>query len=107
MDKMAIVGDADSIQVFKAGGVDTFGAESSEKVKELIRKLAKEYKIIFLTEEFASELNDFLKRFKEQPYPIILAVPGKNGTNGYGIERLRYEMERALGVDILFSKEDK
>ena len=47
--KMAIVGDGESITVFKAAGVDAFPAEDDGKAREIIRKIAKEYKIIFLT----------------------------------------------------------
>ena len=47
--KIAIIGDGDSITVFKAAGVATFAAENEAKAKELLRRVAKEYKIIFLT----------------------------------------------------------
>ena len=51
--KMAIVGDGDSIMVFKAAGVATFPAEDEKKAREVLRKVAKEYQIIFLTENLA------------------------------------------------------
>ena len=103
MGKMAIVGDGDSIMVFKAAGVAAFPAENENKARELLRKIAKDYQIIFLTEELAKPLSDFLKRFDEQPYPVILSIPSKNGSTGYGDELLKHAMERALGVDILFN----
>ena len=103
MGKMAIVGDGDSIMVFKAAGVAAFSAENESKAREILRKIAKDYQIIFLTEELAKPLADFLKRFDEQPYPVILSVPSKNGSTGYGDELLKSAMERALGVDILFN----
>ncbi|MGN0813997.1 MAG: V-type ATP synthase subunit F [Candidatus Coproplasma sp.] len=101
--KMAIVGDGDSIMVFKAAGVAAFPAENEAKAREVLRKIAKDYKIIFLTEELARNLGEFLKRFDEEPYPVILCIPSKNGSTGYGEEALKSAMERALGVDILFN----
>lgn len=101
--KTAIVGDGDSITVFKAAGVATFPASDEKKAREILRRIAKEYKIIFLTEEFARPLAEFLKRFDEQPYPVVLSIPSKNGSSGYGEELLKGAMERALGVDILFN----
>ena len=101
--KMAIVGDGDSITVFKAAGVATVPAESDVKAREILRKIAKEYKIIFLTEELARPLTEFLKRFDEEPYPVVLSIPSKAGSSGYGTEVLKSAMERALGVDILFN----
>ncbi|MDE6001423.1 MAG: V-type ATP synthase subunit F [Clostridia bacterium] len=101
--KMAIVGDGDSITVFKAAGVNSFPAENEAKAKEVLRKIAKDYQIIFLTEELARPLAEFLKRFDEEPYPVVLSIPSKNGSTGYGDELLKSAMERALGVDILFN----
>ena len=58
----------------------------------------------FLTEELARELGDFLKRFDETPYPVVLVIPSKNGSTGFGAEEIRRASERALGVD-LFSND--
>ena len=102
--KAAIVGNGDGIMVFKAAGVDTFPAESDKKAREVLRKIAKDYQIIFLTEDLATLLGDFLKRFDEAPYPVILTIPSGN-SEGYGMEMLKLAMERALGVDILFNKD--
>ena len=44
-----------------------------------------------------------LKRFDEEPYPVVLSIPSKSGSTGYGEEALKSAMERALGVDILFN----
>ncbi len=101
--KLAIVGDGDSITVFKAAGVATFPAENAERARDTLRRIAKDYQVIFLTEELARGLTDFLKRFDEQPYPVVLSIPSKNGSSGYGIEQMKSAMERALGVDILFN----
>lgn len=100
--KIAIVGDGDSITVFKAVGVSAFAAEDEKKAREILRKIAKEYQIIFLTENLARPLGEFLKRFDEEAYPVVLSVPGADGSTGYGNEILKTAMERALGVDILF-----
>lgn len=102
--KMAIVGGGDSIMVFKAAGVDTFPAEDGKKAREVIRKAARDHSIIFVTEDLAREISDFLKRFDEEPYPVVLVIPSGNGSSGYGDEMLKSAMERALGVDILFNK---
>lgn len=99
--KTAIVGDGDSITVFKAAGVDAFPAENEKQAREILRKIAREYQVIFLTEELAQPLAAFLKRFDESAYPVVLSVPSKNGSSGYGAETLKQALERALGVNIL------
>ena len=103
--KTAIVGNGDSIMVFKAAGVATFPAEDEKKAREILRKIAKEYQIIFLTEDLARPLTEFLKRFDETPYPVVVSIPSGDGGSGYGMEVLKNAMERALGVDNLFHKD--
>lgn len=61
--KMAIVGDGDSIMVFKAAGVAAFPAENEKKARETLRKIAKEYQIIFLTEELARPIIRIFEAF--------------------------------------------
>ena len=92
--KMAIVGDGDSIMVFQAAGV------SALKARDILRKIAKDYEVIFLTEELARPLADFLKRFDETPYPVVLPIPSGKGGAGLGEELVRGAAERALGIDI-------
>lgn len=103
--KTAIVGNGDGIMVFKAAGVATFPVSDEKKAREILRKIAKEYQIIFLTEDLAKPLGEFLKRFDEEPYPVIVSIPSGNQDNGYGMQVLKTAMERALGVDILFHKD--
>ena len=47
------------------------------------------------------------ERMNESAYPVIVPLPGENGSNGYAEGKLKERMERALGVDILFGREDK
>ncbi len=102
--KMAIVGNGDGIMVFKAAGVATFPAENEKKARDVLRKVARDYQIIFLTEDLARNMTEFLKRFDEEPYPVVLSIPSGE-SSGYGMEILKNAMERALGVDILFNKD--
>lgn len=101
--KTAIVGNGDGIMVFKAAGVATFPAENERKARELLRKIAKDYQIIFITEDLARPLTEFLKRFDETPYPVVVSIPSGE-SEGYGMEVLKNAMERALGVDVLFNQ---
>lgn len=107
-NKMAILGEGDSVLAFKAGGVDAFYASDRESAKDILRKLAKEYAIIFITDKLAREMDDLLKKFNASAYPVIIPVPSGDGDGGYAMQKLKERMEKALGVDILFNnREDK
>lgn len=104
-DKMAVVGDKDSIFAFKAVGVSVFGADSADEAKERIRGLVKEgYSVIFITEDLAQKLESFLKRYRTEPYPVIIPIPSGGESTGYAMESIRGDMEKAIGADILFKE---
>ena len=104
--KMAIIGDGDSVLAFKAVGIDAFSVSSPQEAGNLIKTIAKKYNVIFITDVLAKPIDDVLKKYLVSAYPIIIPVPSKAGSNGYGYETLKKDMEKALGVDILFNKEN-
>ena len=104
--KMAIIGDGDSVTAFTAGGIDAYPLSTPEEAGDMIKKLAKVYQIIFITDVLAKETDEIIKRYLTEPYPIILSVPSGAGSNGYGMEGLKKSMDKALGVDILFTNND-
>ena len=97
---MAIIGDGDSILAFKAVGVEAFPVKDVKDAESTLKKLVKDYKIIFVTENIAIGLDAIIKRYLSEPYPIIIPVPGEEGTNGYGLNGIKRAMDKALGVDI-------
>ena len=103
--KMAIIGDGDSTLIFKAVGIDSYSANSVNEFKQILKDIKSDYQIIFITDIFAKESQELISEINSDIYPIVLTVPGKNGNTGYGMENLKKEMERSLGVDILFNND--
>ena len=79
----------------------------SQAARDVLRRVARDHKVIFLTDVFARDLDDLLKRMLQDPYPIVVPIPGDQGSNGYAVDKMKEQMERALGVDVLFNREDK
>ncbi len=100
---MAVVGSAETITVFQAAGVEAFPVTDEKSARETLRRVAHDFPVVFLSEEYAGPLKDLLRRFDEEAYPVVLPIPTGKAA-GYGEEFLRDTMERALGVDILFRK---
>ena len=102
-EKMAVVGDKAAIFAFKAVGVEVFGAENESEAKDTVKKLAAEnYKVIFIAEELAKPLESFLERYRTLPYPAVIPIPTGAKSDGYAMESLKKDMEKAIGADILF-----
>lgn len=102
-DKMAVVGDKDSIFAFKAVGVEVFSAETENEAKERVKALAKEnYKVIFITEDLAEKIEEFLGRYRTKTYPAVIPIPKGGRGTGYAMNSLKRDMDKAIGADILF-----
>lgn len=99
--KIAIVGDSDVVQVFKAIGMDSFPVFNKDEAELKIKEIEKDYAVIYITENYAIELSEVLKRYEQRAYPIIVPIPSANSNTGYGLERIKQNVEKAVGIDIL------
>ena len=104
-DRIGIIGDPDSILAFKAIGVETFGVSTGVEAKAYIKEMTqKKFKVIFVTEKIAMEIEEFLQKYKSMTYPAIIPIPSGEPT-GFGMKGIRRDMEKAIGADILFRKD--
>ena len=42
-----------------------------------------------------------MRDLRERPFPTVTFIPGTRGTRGLGMERLRNNVRKAVGADIL------
>ncbi len=103
MYKIAIIGPREDTLLFMALGFSVSEAKNARQAAGLLHDLAKsgQYATIFITEEFAQEIEQDIARYKDDPLPAITVIPGKNGSNGYGAEAIRQAVIRAAGTDLL------
>ena len=90
---------------FKALGLDTFAAENPAEAGKILRQLTRsseeEYAIIYIEENFATQIQAEINKFKDSPSPAIIVIPGREGSTGVGLAALKAAVERAVGTDIL------
>ena len=90
----------------RAGGMDAYAADTPADAAKLIRKLAAEnVRVMFVTERIYEQIPDVVSQYKTEPFPAIIPVPDSHGTTGAGLRALHANVEKAIGVDILFSQE--
>ncbi len=101
--RIAAVGDWESVMGFRALGLDTYPVTSAEEARERVRDLARDggCAVIYLTEQLAKDMADVLARYKDEPRPAIILIPGREGSLGIGRESIQRSIERAVGADIL------
>ena len=106
MNKIAVIGDKDSILGFKSLGLDVFFASDDKSTAENIVKCAnEEYSVIFITEQAAAGVKNTIDKYKAVPFPAIILIPSNQGTLGMGLASIRENVEKAVGADIFSGKE--
>ena len=105
-EKIAAVGDRDSVIAFQALGIEAICVKDAEESAKAIFQLAKKgCAVIFITEQTAEMIPEMISRYDAQPYPAIIPIPSNQGGTGMGMAQLKKNVEKALGADILFGKE--
>lgn len=102
MYKIGVVGDKDSVLAFKAIGIDVFPVIEPDAARRTIDKMARDnYAVIFVTEQIAKDLSETIERYNKQMLPAVILIPSNQGTLNIGMQRIRDNVEKAVGVNIL------
>lgn len=105
MYKIGVVGDRDSILGFKLLGLSVFPVREPKEAGLLVNRLAREdYAVIFITETIAKDIGETIERYKAVPFPAIIPIPNNQGSIGLGMQGIKDNIEKAIGVDILFGE---
>ncbi len=105
---MGAVGERDAVLAFKAIGMRVIAAQTPDEITHALFTLAQEkVPVIFITETAAQKVPEALERYKTTPETAIIPIPGSQGANGFGINRVRANVEKAIGADILFNNTQK
>ena len=106
MYKIGIIGDRDTVLGFMALGFTVEDVTSAEDAAKRLHAMAKsgDYAVIFVTENYAVQIEEDVNRYKDMPLPAVISIPGHSGSTGYGMNLIRNAVERAVGADILFKE---
>ena len=104
-NKIAVIGDPESIKGFAAIGFDRIVCETSEQANTVLRRAAEteQYSVIFMTEQMFVAAEKERGKYEDEQTPAILPIPGIGNNNGVGKQRLSAFVERAVGSDIIFN----
>ncbi len=106
MYKIGMIGDRDTVLGFMALGFVVEDVTDIEEAAKKLHSMAKsgQYAIIFVTENYAMQLEEEIARYKDASLPAVISIPGQGGSTGYGMNNIRSAAERAVGADILFKE---
>ena len=106
IDVMGAVGERDVVLAFQAMGMRVIPAETKEAIASAVFTLAEEgVPVIFITERAAQLSPESLERYKTSASTSIVPIPGSQGSDGFGMRRVKQNVEKAIGAELLFEKE--
>ena len=100
---MAAIGSYDSILPFKAIGLDVvvITEENSGSLGQIMNKFARSgYAALFVEESLFAAYPEIIDEVNESTDMCIIPVPNQNGSMGVGLNSIRRNVERAVGMDI-------
>lgn len=102
MYKIGVVGDKDSVLAFKALGIDAYPVVETEEARRTVDKMAaSNYGLIFITEQVAKNITETIERYNRAMLPAIILIPSNQGSLNIGMQKIRDNVEKAVGVNIL------
>lgn len=107
MYNIAMIGNRDSIIGFKLLGISIFPVSKKEETIEILNKIVKEkYAAVFITEEIAIQIFEKIEELQKNSMLSLTIIPNKFEKKNLGLKILEKNIEKAIGTDILFRKEE-
>lgn len=98
---IAVIGERAIVKVFHAIGYDCFYDTEPEAVIARCQALDEAgYKIILILEKTAAQISKYLDSRAGIAYPIIMPIPDTMTQGHYGMQRLKANMEKAMGIKV-------
>jgi len=102
-DKIAVIGDRDTVIGFRMAGVreGTVPSNPDETREALISYFRDpEMGLIIITEPLAKTVEQTIIELSVAPVPVIMLIPDRNGSTGAYETVLKELVRRAVGIEI-------
>lgn len=101
--RVHVIGGAQVILPFRAGGAVLRPAEDAAAVRKALEELAAQPagSLVLLTEEAAALAPDAVREFEENGAHAVLVIPTLLKEKSAGLERMRQVIIRSVGVDLI------
>lgn len=107
MSNIAIIGEKNIIIGFNLLGFKLFPAIDASEAKNALQKcVSSDYNIVFITDDIAKLIFEEIEKYQRMSTVSICILPNRIQDSELSMELLRKNVEKAVGTDILFRKEE-
>ena len=107
---IAVIGNEDSIEYFRALGCVTYETHGGELAEEQFLEIVeRKFKVIFVTEEVFHKYKNLIRKRSQRIFPVISIIPAIHGavwkdgepqSEGVAFEEIRHAVIKAVGQDL-------
>lgn len=105
--EIAVIGNLDTILIFKMVGLDVFEVRDEKTTIEKINEILTDYKVILITEDYAPFVEDLIKETNKDMYPIITIIPSGTTDSNFALNKIEESVEHTLGINILSNQKEQ
>ena len=99
---VGVIGESDAVAAFRTVGMRVQAARTAQEAQRAVHEMVTSgITVIFITEDVALMIPEVLDRYAGSPDVALIPIPGNRGTTGFGMKRVRANVEKAVGADIL------
>lgn len=98
--QMIAISKTENVYLFKSFGFDVFLVHDEDVLKQKINEFVRTKQIIIIDEQLQSYFADARERVSDKAFPIIIALAIDQKATGEGLEKLRLDVERAIGLKL-------
>jgi V/A-type H+-transporting ATPase subunit F len=100
---VCVIGGAQAILPFKAGGAVLYPAEDPAAVSRALHETGAQPKgsLVLITEEAAALVPEAIEEFEEAGAYALMIIPSRPSERSVGMDRMRELIIRSVGVDLI------
>jgi vacuolar-type H+-ATPase subunit F/Vma7 len=109
-DNIAVIGNEDAIEYFRALGCETYETHGGELTEEQFLEIVeRKFKVIFVTEEVFDKYKKLIRQRSQRVFPVVSIIPaihgavwedGKPQSEGVAFTEIRNAVIKAVGQDL-------
>ena len=107
---IAVIGNEDSIEYYRALGCETYETRGGELSEEQFLEIVdKKFKVILVTEEVFHKYKKLIRKRSQRVFPVVSIIPsihgalwkdGKPRSEGVAFDEIRNAVIKAVGQDL-------
>lgn len=96
--KVVAIAASENVYFFRSLGFESYIVNTEEEMSKVMDIVATQSQIIIIDEKLQGLAENHRSRLSEKAFPIIIALPIDSQATGQGLEKLRADVEKAIGL---------